>query len=135
MKKVMVFGAFDILHRGHEHFLKEARKRGDFLIVNIGRDRTIERLKGKKPQNSEEKRLRSIKNLKIADKVILGSLEDPYKCLDEKPDIICLGYDQKFFIENLEKELKKRKLKTRVERLAPFHPEKYKSSLIRKSKT
>ncbi len=132
MKKVLVFGAFDILHKGHEHFLNEARKRGDFLIVNVGRDRTIERLKGKNPENSEEKRLANIEKLKIADKVILGDLEDPYKCLDEKPDIICLGYDQKFFTENLEKELKNRKLKTRVERLTPFHPEKYKTSLLKR---
>ena len=132
MKKVMAFGAFDILHKGHEYYLSEAKKKGDYLVVTLARDATIERLKGKKPVHDESKRLESLKKLNIADKIVLGSLEDPYKCLsDEKPDVICLGYDQSFFVDNLNKELKKRKLTAQVVRIPAHFPERYKSSLIR----
>ena len=41
MKKVMVFGTFDIIHPGHIHLLKEAKEYGDFLIAVIGRDATV----------------------------------------------------------------------------------------------
>jgi len=30
MKKVMVFGTFDIFHSGHINFLEQARQEGDF---------------------------------------------------------------------------------------------------------
>lgn len=134
MKKVMAFGAFDILHEGHEYFLKEAKKNGDYLVVTLGRDKTIEKLKKKKTANNEQKRMENLKKLNLADKIILGSLKDPYKCLsDEKPDVICLGYDQRFFVGSLGKELRKRSIKAEVLRLSPYFPERYKSSLAGKT--
>ena len=41
MKKVMTFGSFDVLHKGHEHYLKEAKSYGDYLIVVVARDENI----------------------------------------------------------------------------------------------
>ncbi len=131
MKKVLVFGSFDILHKGHEYFLTEAKKRGDYLVVTLGRDATITRLKKKNPANNEQTRIENLKAAGIADKIILGSLDNPYTCLDEKPDVICLGYDQKFFIGGLDRELRKRNLKTEIVRLSAYFPEKYKSSLLK----
>ncbi len=131
MKKVLVFGSFDILHKGHEYYLTTAKQKGDYLIVVLARDETILRLKNKKPINNEHVRLENLKKLAIADKIILGDLIDPYTCLSEKPDVICLGYDQTFFVDKLEKELKKRNLETEIVRLSAFQPEKYKSSLLR----
>ncbi len=134
MKKAMAFGAFDILHEGHEYFLKEAKKKGDFLVVTLGRDKTIEKLKKKKTINNEQKRMQNLRKLNIADKVILGSLKDPYKCLsDEKPDVICLGYDQRFFVGSLGKELRKRKIMAEIVRIPAYFPERYKSSLVSKT--
>ena len=45
---VLASGAFDLVHYGHVHFLKEAKKAGGRnarLIVIIARDKTIENLK------------------------------------------------------------------------------------------
>ncbi|HLC71304.1 MAG TPA: adenylyltransferase/cytidyltransferase family protein, partial [Candidatus Nanoarchaeia archaeon] len=38
MKTVMCFGTFDILHPGHLHYLQQAKKYGDYLMVVIARD-------------------------------------------------------------------------------------------------
>lgn len=133
MKIVIIFGTFDIIHPGHIHFLWQTKKHGDFLIAVIGRDQTVKKIKGRSPKNKELKRLTNLKNLKIAEKVILGSLKDKLAAIKKyKPDIICLGYDQKYFTYNLKRELKKINLaKIKIIRLKSYKPEKYKSSLLK----
>lgn len=129
----MAFGSFDILHDGHRHYLKEAKSLGDYLIAVVARDSNIIRFKGKKPINNEQQRLKNIKKLKFVNKAVLGNKDDILKILEEhKPDIICLGYDQKTIDENkLKEELEKRNVKSRIVRCKPFKPEVYKSSKIR----
>jgi len=70
----------------------------------------------------------------LADEVILGSLGDKYAIIKKrKPNVICLGYDQEFFIENLKSKLKEFGLiKTEIIRLKSYKPEIYKSSKLRK---
>ena len=46
MKVVMVFGAFDGFHPGHLDFFKQARAYGDILVVSVGTDRNVEKIKG-----------------------------------------------------------------------------------------
>ena len=48
MKKVILFGTFDIFHKGHKNFLEQAQEFGDYLIVVIARDKTVKKIKGKK---------------------------------------------------------------------------------------
>jgi FAD synthetase len=135
MKKVMIFGVFDLLHPGHLSFLKQAKKLGSFLIVSVARDVNVKKIKGKSPVFSEKKRVEHIKQLKIANKVVLGGTKDPWPHIKkEKPDIIALGYDQGSFVGNLPEELRKRGLKTKVVRLKPFRPEVFKTSILRKKK-
>ncbi|MEK7680593.1 MAG: adenylyltransferase/cytidyltransferase family protein [Patescibacteria group bacterium] len=129
MKKVIVFGTFDIIHDGHIHLLNEAREYGDYLIAVVARDYTVCHIKGKDPKYDEETRLENLKKLKIADKVRLGCIGDKYKVIaDEKPDVIALGYDQKVFIDNLSDAVDDC---VQIVRLKPFMPEIYKSSKIR----
>ncbi|MBU4455563.1 adenylyltransferase/cytidyltransferase family protein, partial [Patescibacteria group bacterium] len=119
--KVMVFGTFDIFHRGHENFLKQAREYGNFLIVVVARDKTVLAVKGKLPRNSEKARLQTIINNGLANEAVLGGLTDKYKIIKKhQPDIICLGYDQQVFTEKLEEKLKEYKLKTKIIRLKPY---------------
>jgi len=135
MKKVLVFGTFDLLHPGHVSFLKQAKKQGDFLITVVACDHTVKKLKEFWPHQNEKERLLNVKKLKIVSKVILGkhNLRKKYDIIEKiKPDIICLGYDQQFFINDLPKVLKKLKLKTKVIRLKPFKPRQFKSSIIKK---
>jgi len=125
MKKVLAFGTFDRLHRGHIYYLKQAKKYGH-LTVLIARDLTVKNVKGHFPENNEQKRLAQVKKLGIADNLILGNYTDKYTVLDYiKPDIICLGYDQKFFIDNLVEELEKRRLyNTEIVRMKEYKGEK-----------
>jgi FAD synthetase len=136
MKKVIAFGSFDILHKGHEHYLKEAKSYGDFLIVVVARDKSIIKIKGKKPQNDENSRLGEIKKLDFVDEAVLGDEKDFFKSLDSyKPDVICLGYDQKTIsIDDLKKGLEKRKLTAKIVRAKPFKENIYKSSLLKNKK-
>lgn len=132
-KKVMCFGTFDILHKGHEFFLNEAKKLGDFLVVVVARDETVRKVKKQQPLNEEKLRLSNLQKLGMADKVMVGYSGDKLRIIeDEKPEIICLGYDQKFFTRKLKEKLQQRGLNVEVVRLPAYKPEMYKSSLIRK---
>jgi len=129
----MIFGTFDLFHQGHQNFLKQTRAYGDYLIVVIARDQTVLEIKKRKSLNNENKRLKNVLKSGLADKVILGSLDNKYQAIQEfRPDIICLGYDQKNFIDKLEAELEKIGLnKTKIIRLKAFKPEIFKASKLR----
>ncbi len=135
MKKVMCFGTFDILHEGHEFFLKEAKKLGECLVVAVARDSTVLAVKKRKPLNNEAVRVMNLQKIGIADKVVLGYADDKLRIIEEeKPGIICLGYDQTSFTDNLVVQLRQRGLKNvEIVRLPSYHPEKYKSSLFREA--
>ena len=133
-KKVMVFGTFDIFHKGHENFLKQARRYGDYLIAVVARDRTVLDIKKQKTRNREEERIRVLRGSKLIDEAVLGNLGDKYAIIKKyQPEVICLGYDQKVFIENLKNKLDEFGLdETRIVRLKSYYPEKYKTSIISK---
>jgi len=131
-RKVMVFGTFDLFHPGHMYFLKEARKRGDFLVVVVARDATVKRLKKKTPYDGESERKRKVEESCLADKVILGSLKDEYDAIrKERPDVICLGYDQRFFISGLGRALKSMGIGPEIARIGSHRPDKYKTSILK----
>lgn len=129
----MVFGTFDILHKGHLNFFRQARKlaKRPFLIVSIARDINVKKIKGRKPFQPERKRQIFVKKTGLADKVILGGLIHhlPH-ILRQKPDIIALGYDQKAYVKELKSDLKRRLLKAKVIKLKAFRPDIYKSSKL-----
>lgn len=134
MQKVMVFGCFDHLHPGHLYFLLEAKKYGDELIVVLAREQTIKELKGKKPKYSESERRQHLEITGIPDRILLGKLKDKYKVIEKiNPDIICLGYDQNSFSEDLSAELKKRGLHPRIIRIKSYKEHIFKSSKLKKS--
>ena len=55
-KIIFTNGCFDILHRGHLHYLKECKTMGDILIVGLNSDQSVKKLKGpKRPINNQEK--------------------------------------------------------------------------------
>lgn len=130
----MVFGAFDGLHPGHLDFFKQAKKYGDQLIVSVGTDKNVQKIKGQKPLFNQAERLSLVSNCKLVDMAVLGAEEDFYRDIAQYgPEVICLGYDQwaseKEVIENLEKvDL----VQTKVFRLAPYKIRRAKSTTVKK---
>ncbi len=134
--RIMVFGTFDILHKGHLNFFKQARKLSSnpFLIVSLARDVNVKKIKKSKPLNSEKVRLTKIKKSLGVNRAVLGSVDNYIgHILKEKPQIIALGYDQKAYTAGLAKLLKERGLIVKIRRLKPFKPAKYKSSLFKQN--
>jgi len=130
MKKVMVFGTFNILHPGHLSLFKQAKKLGEVLYVVVACNETVAGLKNYIP-NDEKERMNRIKSVKMADYVLLGDLNDKFKAIKEiKPDVIGLGYDQTFFIDDLKHFTAQNDFKIEIVRLKAFCPEKYKSRIL-----
>jgi len=134
MVKVMAFGSFDIFHKGHEDYFRQAKSFGDFLIVVVSRDNNFLKFKHREPKHSEEERLESVSGCEYVDKAVLGHKEDILDIVvEEKPDILCLGYDQQVDEKWLKEELIKRGLKDfKIVRSKAYKPEEYKSSKLKK---
>ncbi len=133
MYKIMCMGTFDILHPGHLDYFKQAKEHGDYLIVVVARDSSAI-AEGKKLKFGEKERHTCVASVSIVDKAVLGNEGDKLKIVEqEKPDMICLGYDQKVNEEKLKEALAKRGLTPKIIRATAYHPEKYKSSLMNSS--
>ena len=132
MTIVMCFGSFDVLHPGHMYYLREAKKFGDKLIVVVAKESTIKKIKGKEPKYSERERLEHVRDVNYVDKAVLGYEADPYEIIEEiNPDVICLGYDQDSYSENLAEKLKERGMSPKIYRLKPYKEHVYKSSKLK----
>jgi FAD synthetase len=128
IKRVVCAGTFDHLHPGHVSFLEQAKALGDELIVIIGRDENVQRLKGITPEPENLRKL-NVEKTGIPDRVVLGNLgKYPLSILNEiLPDIVALGYDQRVSEEGIKAILPD----CTVIRLKPFNPERFKSSFYR----
>ena len=127
MKKVMIFGTFHVLHPGHLNLIRQAKALGDRLYVVIGRDETVKKVKGYVP-NHEHERVEKLKRVPNVDEVLLGDLKDKFKVIrDVKPDIVCLGYDQTHFVDELAKFTQESGMIIKVVRLRPYKHNLYKS--------
>ncbi|MBI3283014.1 FAD synthase [Candidatus Curtissbacteria bacterium] len=133
MKRVMVFGAFDGLHPGHLDFFRQAKKYGDYLIVSVARDVNVKKIKGKLPLFAQEERFELVRQCRIVDRAVMGAADDFFVHIKaEKPDVICLGYDQWAKEEDVLADLRRvGLLKTAVVRLAPYKPGSAKSTRMK----
>ena len=131
----MCFGAFDGLHPGHLDFFRQAKRYGDFLIVSVGTDRNVEKIKGKKPLFSQKERLQLVRQCRLVDEAVLGSETDFYLHIkDFAPQVICLGYDQWADEKEVRQDLAKVGLsKTKVVRLKPHKVDRAKSTIVKKT--
>lgn len=134
MKTVLVFGVFDGLHPGHDHFLRAARALGDRLVVAVARDSVVEQLKGRRPHQSEQWRHAELLRHNAVSETVLGDEEmGTYNVVRQsKPDLIVLGYDQKGLEEDLRARMSRGELAPVEIHLIDAHaPHLYKSSLLR----
>jgi len=130
---VLASGVFDLVHYGHIRFIEEAKKLGgenSRLVVIVARDRTVERLKGRRPIIPEDQRRAVVESLKPVDEAILGyedlSLEDTV--MKVRPDIIAVGYDQHDIERQVKDLVREKELNIRVVRIGKFGQEDLDSS-------
>lgn len=81
-KNVYVIGVFDLFHRGHVEFLKQARALGENLIVAINGDEMVASYK-RKPFYSETDRLEILKSCKFVDEAFIISEYDNKKYIEK----------------------------------------------------
>ncbi len=97
--KTVVFtnGVFDILHVGHVRYLKDAKSKGDILIVGINSDQSVKKIKGKKrPIVPANERAEIIASLEVVDYVLIFEETSPAEVIIKlKPHIHCKGSDYK----------------------------------------
>lgn len=95
-KIVFTNGCFDILHKGHVRYLRQARKLGDVLVVGLNSDRSVSLLKPGRPINSEKDRAEVLASLCMVDYVTIFDEKTPYGLIKSlKPDVLVKGGDWK----------------------------------------
>lgn len=124
-KRVLTFGTFDLFHMGHFYYLRTCRQYGQHITAIVARDKNVEFHKKRLPWEGEQTRFAKLQRSGLVDEVRLG-YEEWGKHLqvleDVKPDVICLGYDQKAKISDGPYE---------IIRIHPYKPHIYKTSLIK----
>jgi rfaE bifunctional protein nucleotidyltransferase chain/domain len=92
---VFTNGCFDVLHRGHVAYLRQARRLGDLLVVALNSDASVSRLKGPtRPVNPLEDRAGVIGALSAVDLVTAFEADSPVELLElVRPDVYAKGGD------------------------------------------
>jgi rfaE bifunctional protein nucleotidyltransferase chain/domain len=96
-KIVFTNGCFDLLHVGHVRYLAEAKALGDFLVVGINSDASVQKLKGPtRPVQNQNDRAEILSQLKSVDFVTIFDEQTPRELITVvRPDILVKGGDWK----------------------------------------
>ena len=98
MRKVLVSGAFNVLHSGHIRFFEDARALGDYLIVTFPPADLLWRLYGKKSVLGDDDKVDVLRSLSMVDEVVLSTDEDrdlSFRSvfLECRPDVLAVTTD------------------------------------------
>ncbi len=97
--KAVVFtnGCFDLIHSGHIHLFKEAKKLGDVLIVAVNDDESVKKIKGPaRPIFPLAERLEILEAIQSIDCLLPFSEETPRRVISTLlPDVLVKGGDWK----------------------------------------
>lgn len=133
MTRILLFGTFDMIHKGHEDLLKQVRELADdsYVVVSIARDENVLRVKGRPAKNNERERVKIVVDSGMADEVVLGALQDYIGHIREVgPDIVALGYDQVAYTDGLEGKMRDAGIQAKIVRLLGFMPEVYSTTRL-----
>lgn len=135
MKKIiMATGVFDLLHPGHIYFLEQAKSFGDELVVVVTNDAVVTRTKGQ-PLFDAASRRHMVAALACVDQAIIPTETEPERyyqtVLDVGPDVIALGYDQRFEEGALTAELAKHGWHGKIVRIGKYPDEEVSSSQLK----
>jgi rfaE bifunctional protein nucleotidyltransferase chain/domain len=94
-KVVFTNGCFDLLHSGHIHLFREAKKMGDVFMVAVNDDISIKRIKGKaRPIFPLDERIEILGAIEEIDYLTSFSEETPQKVIARLlPDVLVKGGD------------------------------------------
>jgi len=95
-KIVFTNGCFDILHAGHVQYLEEASELGDFLIVALNTDESVQRLDKSpaRPLQNEYSRSHVMASLGFVGAVVLFNEDTPKNIIEFiTPDVLVKGAD------------------------------------------
>ena len=95
-KIVLTQGSWDMVHVGHARYLKEAKAKGDLLIVGVDSDEKVKHRKGPgRPIVPEHERLEMLTHLSAVDYVILKEVSWPKFALVKavKPTVLVATKD------------------------------------------
>jgi len=92
---VLANGCFDLIHVGHIRYLREAKEKGDILVVALNSDSSVRQLKGKgRPILNQNERAKIISSFSSVDYVTIFEDNKVEKVLLAlKPDIHAKGSD------------------------------------------
>jgi len=92
---VLTNGCFDVLHSGHTHYLRQAKRLGDVLVVAVNDDASVCRLKGPdRPINPAIDRAKVLAALECVDHVTVFSEDTPSDLIAAvRPDVYAKGGD------------------------------------------
>lgn len=96
-KVIMTNGCFDILHPGHIHLFKEAKRLGDILIVAINEDESVKKIKNfSRPYYTLKDRIFVLNGIRYIDYIVKFKEKTPIKLIRKiKPNILVKGSDYK----------------------------------------
>lgn len=94
-KVVFTNGCFDLLHSGHIHLFREAKKLGDVLLVAVNDDASVKKIKGaSRPVFPLQERLEILEAVEDIDHLTFFSEETPQKIIASLiPDVLVKGGD------------------------------------------
>lgn len=94
MKKVITYGTYDLLHRGHINLLKRAKAMGDYLVVGLSSDE-FNAIKHKKAFYSYEERKLVLEAVRYVDEVIPEHTweQKAQDIMDHEIDVFVMGDD------------------------------------------
>ncbi len=98
-RKKIVFtnGCFDLIHPGHIEVLKQAKNKGDILIVGLNSDQSIKKIKGgNRPVLDLKSRISILSAIGYVDYIIPFSDLTPLNLIKRiKPNVLVKGGDWK----------------------------------------
>ncbi len=94
MKRVLTFGVFDTLHRGHIRLFERAKQHGNYLIVAVQNDESILKYKpNTRVLNTTEERVYMVRSIRYVDEVVCyDDVDEDIKKIDF--DVLVKGQDQ-----------------------------------------
>ena len=109
MKKVMLFGIFDGLHKTHDALFKEAKEYGDRIIAVVAQDHIVHMLMGSIPTKNLADRFEHLKNTDGVDEVVIGDAElETWNIVKRhKPEVVAFSHDQETLMDDFKANMEK----------------------------